>query len=65
MWLASGGGKEKRMAQKKGKNIEKAQKAVEERTYELAEAVPLLQQVHYAKFDETVEVAIRLGVDPR
>ena len=53
------------MAQKKGKNIEKAQKAVEKRTYELAEAVPLLQQVHYTKFDETVEVAIRLGVDPR
>ena len=52
------------MAQKKGKNIEKAQKAVEKRTYELAEAVPLLQQVHYTKFDETVEVAIRLGVDP-
>ena len=53
------------MAQKKGKNIEKAQKAVEVRTYELGEAVPLLQQIRYAKFDETVEVAIRLGVDPR
>ena len=42
------------MAQKKGKNIEKAQKAVEVRTYELGEAVPLLQQIRYAKFDETM-----------
>jgi large subunit ribosomal protein L1 len=38
---------------------------VEERPYDLAEAVPLLQKVRYAKFDETVEVVIRLGVDPR
>ncbi|MCH8266459.1 MAG: 50S ribosomal protein L1 [Acidobacteria bacterium] len=53
------------MAQKKGKNIDTARKAVEERVYDLAEAVPLLQKVRYAKFDETVEVAIRLGVDPR
>ena len=53
------------MAQKKGKNIDNARKAVEERVYDLAEAVPLLQKVRYAKFDETVEVAIRLGVDPR
>lgn len=53
------------MAQKKGKNIDTARKAVEDRVYDLAEAVPLLQKVRYAKFDETVEVAIRLGVDPR
>ena len=53
------------MAQKKGKNIDHARKAVEERPYDLAEAVPLLQKVRYAKFDETVEVVIRLGVDPR
>ena len=53
------------MAQRKGKNIDTARKAVEERSYDLTEAVPLLQKVRYAKFDETVEVAIRLGVDPR
>src|SRR6267143_179922 len=29
------------------------------------EAVPLLQKVKYAKFDETVEVTMRLGVDPK
>ena len=41
---------------KAGKNIERARKAVELRPYALSEAVPLLQKVKYAKFDETVEV---------
>jgi large subunit ribosomal protein L1 len=50
---------------KSGKNIEKARKAVEQRSYTLSEAVPLLQKVKYAKFDETVEVTMRLGVDPK
>src|SRR5436189_2235441 len=50
---------------KAGKNIEKARKAVEQRPYTLADAVPLLQKVKYAKFDETVEVTLRLGVDPK
>src|SRR5213076_901258 len=47
------------------KNIEKARKAVEARPYTLQEAVPLLQKVKFAKFDETVEVTMRLGVDPK
>ena len=50
---------------KAGKNIDRARKAVENRPYPLAEAVPLLQKVKYAKFDETVEVTLRLGVDPK
>jgi len=50
---------------KAGKNIDKARKAVEARPYALADAVPLLQKVKYAKFDETVEVTMRLGVDPK
>jgi large subunit ribosomal protein L1 len=50
---------------KAGKNIEKSRKAVEPRPYPLSEAVPLLQKVKYAKFDETVEVTLRLGVDPK
>ena len=50
---------------KAGKNIEKARAAVEARPYALKDAVPLLQQVKYAKFDETVEVTLRLGVDPK
>jgi large subunit ribosomal protein L1 len=53
------------MAQKAGKNIEKARKAVESRPYVLQDAVALLQKVKYAKFDETVEVTLRLGVDPK
>ena len=53
------------MAQKAGKNIEKARKAVEARPYILQDAVALLQKVKYAKFDETVEVTLRLGVDPK
>jgi large subunit ribosomal protein L1 len=50
---------------KAGKNIEKARAAVENRPYPLQEAVPLLQKVKFAKFDETVEVTMRLGVDPK
>src|SRR5881397_3861119 len=50
---------------KAGKNIEKSRKAVEQRPYPLQDAVPLLQKVKYAKFDETVEVTMRLGVDPK
>ncbi|MBV9609583.1 MAG: 50S ribosomal protein L1 [Acidobacteria bacterium] len=50
---------------KAGKNITKAREAVEKRPYVLNEAVPLLQKVKYAKFDETVEVTLRLGVDPK
>ncbi len=51
---------------KVGKNITKARAAVVAgRSYPLQEAVPLLQKVKYAKFDETVEVTLRLGVDPK
>src|SRR3989454_10324605 len=50
---------------KAGKNITKAREAVEKRPYPLQEAVPLLQNVKYARFDETVEVTMRLGMDPK
>jgi len=50
---------------KAGKSIEKARALVEKRPYPLQEAVPLLQKVKYAKFDETVDLTLRLGVDPR
>jgi large subunit ribosomal protein L1 len=50
---------------KAGKNIQKARQTIEARPYPLNEAVPLLQKVKYAKFDETVEVTLRLGVDPK
>src|SRR5258707_12540851 len=50
---------------KAGKNITKAHAAIEKRPYMLQDAVPLLQKVKFAKFDETVEVTMRLGVDPK
>lgn len=53
------------MSRKPGKNVVKARAAVEKRPYQLTEAVPLLQKVKFAKFDETVEVTLRLGVDPK
>src|SRR5205807_6703577 len=53
------------MSSKAGKNITKARAAIEEKSYALHDAVPLLQKVKYAKFDETVEVTMRLGVDPK
>ena len=53
------------MSKKAGKNITKARSQVQPKPYLLNEAVPLLQKVKYAKFDETVEVTLRLGVDPK
>ncbi len=53
------------MTGKAGKKIEAARKQVEQRQYTLQEAVPLLQKVKFAKFDETVDVTLRLGVDPK
>ena len=50
---------------KPGRKIEAARKQVEQRPYTLQEAVPLLQKVKFAKFDETVDVTLRLGVDPK
>src|SRR3981081_1083470 len=53
------------MAQKTGKHYQAAAKQVEARPYPLDEAIPLLQKIKFAKFDETVEVHMRLGVDPK
>jgi large subunit ribosomal protein L1 len=53
------------MPVKESKNIAKARAQVEKRPYSLADAVPLLQKVKFAKFDETVDLTLRLGVDPR
>src|SRR6188508_2418851 len=48
-----------------GKKFEAAKARVEDRPYTLEEALPLVKAMKFAKFDETVEVAIRLGVDPK
>jgi len=48
-----------------GKKFDAAKKQVPDKSLTLEEAVPLVQQVKYTKFDETVEMALRLGVDPK
>jgi large subunit ribosomal protein L1 len=50
---------------KPGKKYAAARAQVGDRLYVLDEAVPLAQKVRFAKFDETVELAFRLGVDPK
>ncbi len=50
---------------KQGKKFQAASKQVEHRPYPLEQAVPLVQKIKFAKFDETVELHLRLGVDPK
>src|ERR1700756_3239008 len=53
------------MSRKLSKNLVKARALVEPRPYTLIDAVPLLKKAKYAKFDETVDLTMRLGVDPK
>jgi len=48
-----------------GKKYAAARKLVEKPAYTLADAMPLVKKGAFAKFDETVELAMRLGVDPK
>jgi large subunit ribosomal protein L1 len=49
-----------------GKKYSEARSKVDrEKRYDMEEALDILPQISYAKFDETVELALRLGVDPR
>ena len=49
-----------------GKRLAKAKEAIDrEAAYGLSDAVRLIKENAKAKFDETIEVAINLGVDPR
>ncbi len=50
---------------KAGKKVEGARKQVEARPYKLSEATELIKKTHHTKFNETVELAINLGVDPK
>jgi large subunit ribosomal protein L1 len=50
---------------KAGKKYEASLKLVDKAAYTLTEAMPVLKKAAFAKFDETVEVAMRLGVDPK
>ena len=53
------------MAHKNGKKYQKATAQVEKPFYTLEEAVPLVQKIKFANFDETVELHLRLGVNPK
>ena len=69
-WEASGSfaaplGPIKTMARKSGKKYNAAAKLVETKPYHISEAVTLIQKIKYTKFDETLEVHMRLGVDPK
>jgi large subunit ribosomal protein L1 len=48
-----------------GKKYTAARLQVEDRPYTLDEALPLVQKIKFAQFDETVALSIRLGVDPK
>lgn len=50
---------------KVGKKYRDAAKLVDKPAYTLSEAMPLLKKAAFAKFNETVELAMRLGVDPK
>ena len=50
---------------KHGKKYRAAAEKVEHRPYQLDEAMQLLKQIAYAKFNETVEISMLLGVDPK
>lgn len=50
---------------KRSKKYLAAKAKLEPKKYQLREALELLKEMHYTKFDETVELAMRLGVDPR
>src|SRR5512137_1862782 len=48
-----------------GKNYRNARAKVEVREYPIEDAVTLLKEIKTAKYDESVDVAMRLGVDPK
>ncbi len=50
---------------KRGKKYLIALKQIEKPEYDLKEAIELIKNISFAKFDETVELAVKLGVDPR
>src|SRR4051812_22720491 len=50
---------------KPGKKFAAARQQVPDRPHSIEDAVPLIQKLKFAKFDETVELTLRLGVDPK
>jgi large subunit ribosomal protein L1 len=50
---------------KRGKNYSKAKTTLEKSEFSLEEAIKQIKDLSYAKFDESVDIAVRLGVDPK
>lgn len=50
---------------KRGKSYQKSKELVEKSEYSLEEAVGLLKKLSFVKFDESVDISMRLGVDPK
>jgi large subunit ribosomal protein L1 len=50
---------------KGGKHFKAAKEKVEDKEYKVADAVALIQKIKYTKFDETLDIVMRLGLDPR
>ena len=51
---------------KRSKNFQNYREKIDRlKKYPLEEAVKILKENHFAKFDETVEIAVRLGVNPK
>ena len=48
-----------------GKKYQEAAKLIENKLYDANEAIELVKKTATAKFDETIEVSVRLGVDPK
>jgi large subunit ribosomal protein L1 len=48
-----------------GKKFQAAKAQVENRPYTVPDAMGLLKKIHFVKFNETVELHMRLGVDPK
>jgi len=54
------------MSSRKGRKYRAAREKIDRnRYYELDEAINLLKELSFVRFDETVDIAIRLGVNPR
>ena len=57
--------KRERTVSRTGKQLKAARAQVADKVYSLEEGIPLVQKVKHVKFDESVDLALRLGVNPK
>ena len=50
---------------KRSKNFNKAKEMVEKDEYSLEEAVSLIKKMSFVKFDESLDISLNLGIDPK